>query len=41
MYVYEHEQEYEQEQEYVLHTIKLNQKQLRRNVTSVNLKLKK
>ena len=41
MYVYEHEQEYEQEQEYVLYTIKLNQKQLRRNVTSVNLKLKK
>ena len=41
MYVYEHEQEYEQKQEYVLYTIKLNQKQLRRNVTSVNLKLKK
>ena len=41
MYVYEHEQEYEQEQEYVLHTIKLSQKQLPRNVTSVNLKLKK
>ena len=39
--MYEHEQEYEQEQEYVLYTIKLSQKRLPRNVTSVNLKLKK